>query len=314
MSNPALKQLGFEADERVVIVHADDVGMCHAANAAFWENQAFGVLTCGSVMVPCSWVPEMAAWCRAHPEADVGVHITLTSEWEGHRWGPVSTCDPRSGLIDEEGCLWRSNREVYRHMDVDAAIAEMRAQVDKALSMGIDVTHIDTHMGTVMHPLLVRAYIELALEHRIPAMLPRISEERLAQWGVDPAMGRAMLAELDQLRASGFPVLDHICAADYRAADRGRAADPGGATAGLDVPGDAIEIYCRLFDSVPAGITHLLLHPSVPGYDIEAITTSAPERIADYRTFLRPELQVYVTERGIRLIGYRRLRDLIRAT
>jgi predicted glycoside hydrolase/deacetylase ChbG (UPF0249 family) len=296
--NPALEKLGFKPDDRLVIVHADDVGMCHAANAAFWEDQAFGVVTCGSAMVPCSWVPEMAAWCREHPQADVGVHLTLTSEWEGYRWGPVSTRDPQSGLVDRDGCMWRSNREVYDHMDVDAAIAEMRAQVEMALSLGIDVTHIDTHMGTVMHPQLVSAYVQLALECRVPAMLPRISEERAAEWGVDPALGRMLLSKMGALVASGFPVLDHICAAR----------DPG--------DGDGahrLDVYRRLFDSVPVGITHLLLHPSVPGHDIEAITDGAAYRIADYETFLCPELKDHVTGRGIHLIGYRRLRDLIRS-
>ena len=296
--NPALEKLGFKLDDRVVIVHADDIGMCHAANAAFWEDQAFGVVTCGSVMMPCPWVPEMAAWCREHPEADVGVHLTLTSEWEGYRWGPVSTCDPQSGLVDRDGCMWRSNQEVYEHMDVDAAIAEMRAQVERALSLGIDVTHVDTHMGTVMHPQLVSAYVQLALEYRIPAMLPRISKERAAEWGVDPALGRMLLSKMDVLVASGFPVLDHICAAR----------DPG--------DGDGahrLDAYRRLFDSVPGGITHLLLHPSVPGHDIEAITDGAAYRIADYETFLCPELKDHVTGRGIHLIGYRRLRDLIRS-
>ena len=90
-ANPALRQLGFGPDDRLVIVHADDLGMCHAANAAFWEIQAFGIVTCGSLMMPCSWVPEMADWCRQHPQADVGVHITLISDSSRYRWGPLST-------------------------------------------------------------------------------------------------------------------------------------------------------------------------------------------------------------------------------
>jgi predicted glycoside hydrolase/deacetylase ChbG (UPF0249 family) len=275
-----------------VIVHADDIGMCHAANVAFQENYAFGILTSGSLMMPCSWVPEMAAWCRAHPEADVGVHLTLTSEWAGYRWRPISTSDPRSGLVDPDGYLWASVRELFSHMDADAARTEMRAQIDLALSLGIDVTHIDTHMGSVMHPALVSAYAQLAVEYRIPAMLPRIPEERLEEWGVDRLTGQAVMSEMDKLAATGFPVLDHICAAREQ--------------------GDPLEVYRSLFDSVPVGITHLLIHPCVSGSDIESITSSAATRIADYRTFLRPELQQYVVKQGIQLVGYRTLRDLIR--
>jgi predicted glycoside hydrolase/deacetylase ChbG (UPF0249 family) len=158
MSNPALEKLGFAPDARVVIVHADDVGMCHAANVAFWEDHAFGIVTCGAVMMPCPWVPEMAAWCRAYPDADVGVHITLNCEWDRYRWAPLSTRDPESGLVDDEGYMWRSVQGLYDHMDPDAAIAEMRAQIDQALAMGMDVTHIDTHMGSVIHPQLLPAY------------------------------------------------------------------------------------------------------------------------------------------------------------
>ncbi len=292
MTNPVLHKLGFDAADRAVMVHADDLGMCHAANAAFVPLVDFGIVTCGSVMMPCAWVPEMAAWCRAHPQADVGVHITLTSEWDGLRWRPVSTADPKSGLLDQEGYLWRSNTEVYAHMDADAAIAEMRAQIDLALKLGIDVTHIDTHMGTVMHPQLLPAYVKLALEYRIPAMLPRLDPDKMAAWGVPPEMGQTLLGQLDALVAAGFPVLDHICAAREQ--------------------GDHLSIYQELFDSTPAGITHLLLHPSVPGSDIEAITDSATYRIQDYQTFLRTELQAHITAQNIRLIGYRHLRNLMR--
>ena len=292
MSNLVLEKLGFEAGDRVAIVHADDLGMCHAANAAFWEDQAFGIVTCGAAMMPCPWVPELATWCRAHPEADVGVHLTLNCEWEGYRWRPLSTCDPKSGLLDEEGYMWRSVQELNRHMDVDAAIAELRAQVELALALGIDVTHIDTHMGAVMHPQLMPAYVRLAVEYQVPVMLPRLSEEGMARMGVSPDVGRAIRAELDALGATGFPVLDHIRATQSS--------------------GDPLVAAQRLFDSAPAGVTHLLLHPSAPGYDIEAITDSAPYRIGDYETFLRPELKAYVAGQGIHLIGYRRLRGLIR--
>ena len=292
MSSALLERLGFADGDRVAIVHADDVGMCHAANVAFWKNQAFGLVTCGAVMMPCSWVPELAAWCREHPEADVGVHLTLTSEWLGYRWRPLSTADPKSGLIDEEGYMWRSVAELHRHMDVDAAIAELRAQVEMALALGIDVTHIDTHMGAVAHPELTPAYIQLALEFGLPAMLPRISEARMAEWGVEPATARAFLAQIESLRSSGYPILDHLCSAQGR--------------------GERLKIYQRLFDGVPVGITHMLLHPSVPGHDLEAITERAALRFEDYACFMLPELEQYVREQGIQLIGYRRLRALIR--
>jgi predicted glycoside hydrolase/deacetylase ChbG (UPF0249 family) len=234
----------------------------------------------------------MAAWCRDHPQADVGVHLTLNSEWAGYRWPPVSTRDPQSGLVDSEGYMWRTVEALHRHMDVDAAIAEMRAQVELALAMGIDVTHIDTHMGAVAHPELWRAYMALAVEYRLPAMVPRLEAAQVKARGMPPQLAQALMAALDGMEGRGFPVLDGMRAASEQ--------------------GDHLAVYCRLFDSLPLGITHLLLHPAIPGYDIEAITDSAPYRVADYQTFLRPELKAHIADRGIHLIGYRHLRDLIR--
>jgi len=293
MPHSLLARLGLSPDTRAAIVHADDIGMCHAANVAFWEDQAFEIVTSGSVMMPCPWVPEMAAWCRAHPEADVGVHLTLTSEWEGYRWRPISTCDPASGLIDEEGYMWRSVEALHRHMDPGAAAAELRAQVALALDLGIDVTHIDTHMGAIAHPQLAPAYIALMREYRIPAMLPRLSARDLQTRGIDQSTGQMMARAREELAAIGLPVLDRV----------------------LDLAkGAETEAYRQGFDRVPAGLSHVIVHPAAPGYDVEVITRSAPQRIADYRMMLDPALKAYLAEQGICLVGYRQLRDLMRGS
>ena len=290
--DPLTQRLGFPPDARVLILHADDVGVCHAANAAFWEDLEAGTMTCGSVMMPCPWVPEMAAWCRAHPGADVGVHLTLNSEWEGYRWRPISTSDPQSGLIDGEGYMWRSVQELYRHMDPDAAICELRAQLDLALSLGIDVTHLDTHLGAVAHPTLAPAYMQLAVEHGLPAMLPRLSARDLELEGIPPDVGQAFSRQLDALEANGFPVLDRLFP------DNGF--------------GEDLDAYCRWLDDAEAGVAHVRLHPTLPGPEIEAVTSRWRYRIADYQVMLRPEIGEYLADRGIYTVGYRALRDLIR--
>jgi predicted glycoside hydrolase/deacetylase ChbG (UPF0249 family) len=293
MAGSLLEKMGFAPGARAAIIHADDLGMCRAANAAFAENLAFGIVKSGAVMMPCSWAPEIAAWCRAHPEADVGVHVTLNSEYDQYRWAPVSTRDPKSGLVDEEGYMWRSIADVHRHANPDATAVEMRAQVDLALSLGIDVTHIDTHMGTVFHPQLVRAYIQLAIEYRIPLMLPRVNRALMVQEGIDPAWEPLFAPLVESLAATGLPVLDHTCSARER--------------------GDRLEVYKRLLGGLPPGVTHVRTHPSIPGVDVEAITHSAPDRIADYQAFLRPELKDFLDEQGIQPFGYRPLRDLMRS-
>jgi hypothetical protein len=293
MPGPIVEQLGLPRGTRAAIVHADDIGMCHAANVAFWEVQAFGIVTSGSVMMPCPWVPEMAAWCRGHPEADVGVHLTLTCEWEGYRWRPISTCDPASGLIDEQGYMWRSVEALHRHMDPDAAAAELRAQVALALELGIDVTHIDTHMGAIAHPELAPVYIALMREYEIPAMLPRLSASDLEARRIDEPTGRMVRHAWEELAASGLPVIDHV--------------------ADLAV-GHELEIYQQGFARLPAGLSHAIVHPAAPGYEAEVITRSAPQRMADYRMMLNSQLKAWLAEQGIRLIGYRQLRGLMRGS
>jgi predicted glycoside hydrolase/deacetylase ChbG (UPF0249 family) len=294
MPSSVVERLGLPRGTRAAIVHADDIGMCHAANVAFWEDQASGIVTSGSVMMPCPWVPEMAAWCRAHPEADVGVHLTLTSEWEGYRWRPISTCDPASGLIDEGGYMWRSVEALHQHMDPDAAAAELRAQVALALDLGIDVTHIDTHMGAVAHPQLAPVYLALMREYQVPAMLPRLSASELQARGIDQSTGQMLARAWEELAANGLPVLDGVVTALAE--------------------GHELETYRQGFDRLPAGLSHAIVHPAAPGYEVEVITRSAAQRLADYRMMLNPALKAYLAEQGIRLVGYRQLRDLMRGS
>jgi predicted glycoside hydrolase/deacetylase ChbG (UPF0249 family) len=234
----------------------------------------------------------MANWCRQHPEADVGVHLTLNCEWEGYRWRPISTSDPQSGLIDGEGYMWRSVEALYRHMDPDAAIAELRAQLDLALSMGIDVTHIDTHMGAVAHPALAPAYMQLAVEHGLPAMMPRLSAHDLELEGIPPDVGQEIMSRLDALEAAGFPVLDRLFPGNH--------------------VGDDLDAYCRWLDDAERGVAHVRLHPALPGPEIEAITHNWGYRVADYQVMLCPEIRDYMADHEIYTIGYRALRELIR--
>lgn len=292
--NPALLRMGYSPTDSVVIIHADDLGMCHAANAAFKKMLDFGWVRCGSVMVPCPWFLELAALATSRPEADVGVHLTLNSEWASYRWPPISTCDPSSGLIDEQGYLPRTVEEVHERLVLEAAAAEMRAQVKRALEAGIDVTHIDTHMGTVAHSQLFPAYITLALEFKIPFMTARFTPEDLEGRGMDPALGEGIEGQYAQLEEAGVPLVDHLAALE------------------LDHSSELLPQYQRVFELLKPGLTHLVVHPCAPGFDMEAISQSAADRIADYRMLVSEELRAYAVEAGVKVIGYRELRGLMR--
>jgi predicted glycoside hydrolase/deacetylase ChbG (UPF0249 family) len=183
--NPVLKKLGFSNTDRVVILHTDDIGMCQASLSAFidlWENES---ISSGAIMMPCPWAKPAAEYCRTHSGVDMGVHATITAEWEGYRWSPLSTRDPATGLIDKDGFLWQTSQETQIHATPEAVSVELQLQVEKALEWGVDVTHVDTHMGTVMHSKFIQAYLQAAQEAHVPAILPRCDVSSLINMGLD---------------------------------------------------------------------------------------------------------------------------------
>lgn len=295
-SNPLLKRLGLTSHDRVAILHADDVGMCQASLTAFADLREFGLVKCGAVMVPCPWSNGAGAYASAHPGTDLGVHLTLTSEWGNYRWGPISTRDRRSGLLDADGFFPAANRDVQESADPRAAALEMEAQVERALQMGIEVSHIDTHMGTVLHPKFIETYISLALKKGIPAMIFRWGVEQLVARGLDAASAEVAAGAIHQLEESGFPLLDHLHGMP------------------LDQPDQRLEQVKAALDALKPGITHFIIHPAADTPEVRAITKDWQSRVADYQTFLREDLLAYIRESGIVLLGYRDLLQLVRSS
>ncbi len=164
---------GVEPTSRQVILHVDDVGMCYGANSAFVELFKAGAVGTGSVMVPCPWFAGIAAAVNADRSLDLGVHLTLTSEWDHYRWRAISTTSAASGLVDDDGFLPKNCLRLRARVVPEAAEGEMRAQIDRALAAGIDATHLDTHMGGALVPELLAIYVKLGREYRLPVLLPR---------------------------------------------------------------------------------------------------------------------------------------------
>jgi predicted glycoside hydrolase/deacetylase ChbG (UPF0249 family) len=294
--NPFLKRLGYKPDDRVVIPHADDLGLCHSANEAFRRIAGRGVVRTGAVMVPCPGFDELAGLARERAaHVDVGVHLTLTCEWDVHRWGPVASRDPAGGLVDDEGCMWRDNASLHAHMDPDAAAAELRAQVEKARAAGVDVTHIDTHMGSVLHPSLAPAFLALGSDFRIPALILRFSEGSLARMGVPKEAAAKLVSLVEALeQRAEVPVFDAM--ADLYAHPRG----------------DRLAEYESKLRSLRPGLTHLVYHPAIPGEEIRSIADDWPIRVGDYEAFSSPSLGEAITRSGVRVVEYRTLRDEMR--
>ena len=289
--NPFMKKLGLSSSDRAVIVHVDDVGMCLSSIEAFFELYDFGTVTSGALMAPCPWFPEVARRCAARPDVDVGVHATLTSEWKGYRWGPVSTRDPDSGLLDAEGYFPMTSEEVQSGAKPEAAKKEIAAQVAMVYAAGIEPTHIDTHMFSVAHEKLFDAYISQALERRIPAMLPKPDIVGFESIVPDCKTRKYLAGYLKELGGKGMPLMDGILAMP------------------LDEPRDQTETVKRLLGSITEGITHFVLHASTDSHELRAITPDWESRVWNYRTMHSDTMKKIIESEGIVLIGYRNLRD-----
>jgi predicted glycoside hydrolase/deacetylase ChbG (UPF0249 family) len=289
-----LKRLGFEPHQRVAIFHADDVGMCHGANVAFEELSKDGSINCGAVMVPCPWFSEVVAIAADNPDIDLGVHLTLTSEWKNYRWAPISSTRRSSGLIDADGYFWHRLPMLAAHVVPEAAEAEMRAQIERALSAGIDVTHIDTHMGVALLPQLVDIYIRLGREYRLPVLLPKHLSEYTSVLEFDNISLGEVTDGLARLEADGWPLVDHF------------RMTPG-------VPAqESDSAYRELIAGLPEGLTVVAVHPNISG-DIEVIIPEkARFRTEEYRLFRDAEFKAFIASQNIHTIGFRPIRNLLR--
>lgn len=299
--NPVLKKLGFPETERVAIIHVDDVGMCQSSVEAFAELWDFGLVSSGAVMVPCPWFLEAAHFARQHPEADLGVHLTLTSEWDTYRWRPLSTLDPKTGLLDEQDYFHHLAHQVQELADPVAVQAELVAQIERAKTAGMQPTHADTHMGTVAHAKFMQGYLQTALEFQLPPMMLRLDEagwEKVTSDHEGAAFDQDAIAFIMQmintLEEMGVPLLDNIF---------GMPLDSN--------PDERLEHAKGAFNDLLPGITHFLIHASKDTPELRAITPDWRCRVADYETFLKEELRQHIQEIGVQIIGYRDLKQLM---
>lgn len=296
--NPFLHKLGYSPTDRVVVLHADDIGMCHSTLLAYDDLLDAGLISSAAVMMPCPWSNAAGQLCQQradHPGLDMGVHLTLTSEWTGYRWRPLSTADPASGLLDDEGYFPARAMPVYQAADLDAVRAELVAQVERALAAGIDVTHVDSHMLTLFHPRLARIYIDVARQFNVPPLLVRMPEDWLTGMGYSAAEIDAGERILDNAVADGLPVFDYL------------------AVLSLDEHENRIDEIGALLDELPAGLSNILMHPAVDTPELRAIAPDWRCRVADYQLFTDPALRRLLDAAGVNVIGFRALRDAMRS-
>ena len=283
---PLAERLGFKSTDKILIINVDDVGNSHAANAAVIDAMENGLATSSTIIVPGPWFPEIASYAKTHPNSDFGVHLAHTSEWKTLKWGPVANKSDVAGLVDPQGYLWPDIASVYKNSTPEQAYIEARAQIKKALDAGIDVTHIDSHMGTLQYnEAYFQIYRRLAKEFNLPLRMG--SQELLAAQGGGQQRG--------QLDSDGTIYPDYLIHGDRK-------------------PKEPIRDYWkRSISSLKPGVTELYIHASVAGDEIKHITNSWQDRAAEYELFTKdPDVRRILDTQGVKRIGYRALRVLQR--
>ena len=292
--NPFLKKLGFSDNDRAVIIHTDDIGMCHASVQAFKDLWAFGSISSGAVMTPCPWFPAVAQMCKENPAIDMGVHATLNAEWENYRWGPVSGGEAGSGLKDEAGYFHQWHQAVYDNASPEQVETEVNLQIEKALKAGIDVTHVDSHMGTIMNQKFIQSYIQAATSRLLPNFLPRLNAAGINLMGVDDEARVRYAPVMEAMESTGVPMMDGVLGMPLEHGD------------------DHVEVAKKLLGELPVGITHFILHPSIDTPELRAIAPDWRARVANYNAFMSDELKMFIEKEDIKVIGYRAIRDAMR--
>jgi predicted glycoside hydrolase/deacetylase ChbG (UPF0249 family) len=280
------ERLGHPASARLLVIHADDLGMAHSVNRATFEALEKGWITSSSILVPCPWFPEVARFARTHPDADLGIHLALNSEWTDFRWGPVSPASEVSSLLDPQGYLPLVETAVVERAKPDEAERELRAQIDRAKAAGINVSHLDSHMATLFRSApLFAVYRKLGAAYNLPLLLERLAatDGQPSAWATD-AQGDALV-------------------------DRVVSISPGVA------PADWQSAYEKLLSPLPPGVYQLIVHLAYDDEEMRGATWDHPDwgaawRQADFDLVRSQKFRDFLKSRGFVLVTWR---DLARA-
>ena len=274
------ERLGHPRDAKLLILHADDLGVAHSENAASFEAFEKGMISSASIMIPTPWVTEVANYAKAHPDADLGLHLTLTSEWETYRWGSTAPRDQVPSLHDPDGTLPKGTRTVATRAKLDEVERELRAQIDRAYAIGIKPTHVDSHMGALFNtPELMATYVKVARSYKLPFL----------GFIAPPRPGTQAVVTPQDI------IPDTVLIADER------------------VPTEQWkQFYLDAIKNLKPGLTELIVHLGYDDAELRAVTVNHPAygaawRQRDFDVLGSPEFKQALKDNGVILVTWREI-------
>ncbi|HEX6960593.1 MAG TPA: polysaccharide deacetylase family protein [Lacipirellula sp.] len=282
-------RLGFPAGRKVVLLHANELGMCFEANAAAAQLADAGLVRSFSAMAPCPWFADAAQWRRSREDADVGLELTLSSEFENYRWKPVSPSDLTASLCDDQGYFWRTPIQTMVNGSAAEAEQELIAQIDRAKKLGLNPTHLTTHLGAmVTRPDLIEAYLRIARRHWVPAVVVELTPEQVARF-----------------EQQGYPLPDDIIEllSDYPLPK----VDDLQAVPAAETYDQKKEGFLTLLDELAPGITQIAFRPAIESDALPRITGDWQQRNWDAQLLADPDVAAAIRDQEIVVTDWKEL-------
>ena len=282
-----VEKLGYPKNTKLLIIHADDIGVSHSENMASITALEKGIVNSGSVMVPCPWFPEIAAYSQKHPSLDLGIHLTLTAEWKYYKWKPVLPVNEVPSLVNEHGFFYDNAAEAAQKANIREAEAEVTAQIVRSMAFGLYPTHLDSHMGTLFRSKeLFEVYLKAGRKFRLPVFVPKIVFAQAPQY-------KELITEQDIV------------------VDETLQASPADYKEGME------QYYIKSLKSLQPGVCVLLIHLAYDEAEMQAVTIDHPDYGATWRQkdvdfFTSDKCKKILQEENIQLITWKKIGELLR--
>ncbi len=286
-------------NDRYLIINADDLGMCHSSNQAIFKLFEEGFITSSTVMAPCPWIKEVAEFYKTHPEVDIGVHLTFTSEWKLYKWGPVTRNGSVNSLITKEGYFPESAEEVELNAKKEEVKEEIKNQIELVINLGIKPSHLDNHMGSLYGLKYGNSFLDIVFEfckmYNFPFRLPKNLDEETKRILPQKAISNYEMI-VDLADKIGVRLIDYLVSysfslengEDYRAFKR-----------------KVIDIIRNL----KAGVSELYIHPGLATEELKGINPHWEKRQMEFDLFRDEELYKIIQEEGIKLISWKDIKN-----